>query len=996
MEPHAEPLAIADSPTKSRNEVDLFLVCDTTGSMGTYVASLASTICQVFALTELLFRGRLKLHVVSYKDYCDGTNVLTAVCQRTHSNDDIRGFAAKLRPSGGGDYPEAVKTALNHVIATVDGIRASAPTSQALVFIYADAPPHHQTTDSRNHNNEVSAIAANPAYRAGDDWFQIQKVLREEHIPVFTLHSSMYTTEATLASAVFYALLGPVVVLPNRTPTTITKATMGLLLQLMDQPFDFADQFALTNVLVQTTGVRLDTSYVLESEASFSSKDPFRSELVPFAVAPFDTMREPLDQLPVLFKADPAFQDLVYATFAEVFTPENVLAVTYNPVLAKLWRLMCGRRLDDRLAALSTKLSTCIPALSGDDQKQLKEWLEASHDNSSFIQETVTALTPGPAFVLAVATAGIDKNDLRSLARAPSPGVLAGVQSLLTHLQLHQSTDLRNDDGVPMFLPATLTDAQLFSFLPHLLYPGTTFSLKGAAVMALLCCLSGHALLKPRAEAYLAAIAGSWLPLDKVVEFPEIVSLEFIKLMYRGRAYLTPNEAAVYTQLYRVHRIRLAATLSVDVDLGYIPEKSQVWPDVKALCTFCGHATSLSFMAAPDTCTLCVAMGAEIAMAYKAAVEVSDGFSSHMVECRECHGLYAVIRTDLLNVAPKCYYCRTRSEARPPLFECNSCLNSYVDPAGLYHKHDKCAVCTTTPEKARTTKSLPLEKLVEGNPTLAVAFGWTSDADAKAFVAMAFNRQLNYFKMFTQQHDLLFSAAPGAAGAESSVATTIVVQGKRVHDAAGVRDALQQTILSGSLQDVCYLCFDEFSLPALESACGRCTTKTCASCLSRWYGDVQPGKLVVASNLACPFCRREPKAGVLRKFNRAACGVVCKRTEWRPDMYYGWCLGCYEVKEMAERACVRDAPRDVTAFHCAECREAHEARARVEGDSSSQTAVGRTQECPGCQVMTEKVSGCNHITCTCGQHWCYVCAEGFETADDVYDHLYEVHRGVYD
>ncbi|OQR85855.1 ariadne-like ring finger protein, partial [Achlya hypogyna] len=863
----------------------------------------------------------------------------------------------------------------------------------ALVFIYADAPPHHKTTSTRYHNNEVSAIAANPAYRAGDDWFQIQKVLREEKIPVFTLHTGHSTSMVTLASIAFYALLGPVILPPSLAPTTITKATMGLLLQLMDQPFDFADQFALTNVLVQTTGVRLDTSYVLESEASFSSKDPFRSELVPFAVAPFDTMREPLDQLPVLFKADPAFQDLVYATFAEVFTPENVLAVTYNPVLAKLWRLVCGRRLDDRLAALSTKLSTCIPALSGDDQKQLKEWLEASHDNSSFIQETVTALAPGPAFVLAVATAGIDKNDLRSLARAPSPGVLAGVQSLLTHLQLHQSTDLRNDDGVPMFLPATLTDAQLFSFLPHLLYPGTTFSLKGAAVMALLCCLSGHALLKPRAEAYLAAIAGSWLPLDKVVEFPEIVSLEFIKLMYRGRAYLTPNEAAVYTQLYRVHRIRLAATLSVDVDLGYIPEKSQVWPDVKALCTSCGHATSLSLMATPDTCTLCVAMGAEIAMAYKAAVEVSDGFSSHMVECRECHGLYAVIRTDLLNVAPKCYYCRTRSEARPPLFECNGCLNA--SRGTLPQARQVCRVRHDTGESAND-RIVATGETCGKQPDARGGFGWTSDADAKAFVAMAFNRQLNYFKMFTQQHDLLFSAAPGAAGAESSVATTIVVQGKRVHDAAGVRDALQQTILSGSLQDVCYLCFDEFSLPALESACGRCTTKTCAPCLSRWYGDVQPGKLVVATNLACPFCRREPKAGVLRKFNRAACGVVCKCTEWRLDMYYGWCLGCYEVKEMAERACAREPPRDVTDFNCAECRETREARARVEGDNAPQTAVGRTQECPGCHVMTEKVSGCNHITCTCGQHWCYVCAEGFETADDVYDHLYEVHRGVYD
>mmetsp|Transcript_18730 Transcript_18730/g.35586 ORF Transcript_18730/g.35586 Transcript_18730/m.35586 type:complete len:318 (-) Transcript_18730:43-996(-) len=33
--------------------------------------------------------------------------------------------------------------------------------------------------------------------------------------------------------------------------------------------------------------------------------------------------------------------------------------------------------------------------------------------------------------------------------------------------------------------------------------------------------------------------------------------------------------------------------------------------------------------------------------------------------------------------------------------------------------------------------------------------------------------------------------------------------------------------------------------------------------------------------------------------------------------------------------------------------------------------IGRT--CPGCSRRTERISGCNHMTCLCGMEWCYSC-----------------------
>ncbi|KDO31875.1 hypothetical protein SPRG_19466 [Saprolegnia parasitica CBS 223.65] len=888
MEPHAEA---EPSTTEKRPVVDLFVVCDTTGSMGSYVASLSSTINQVFALTELLFNGRLKLHVVSYKDYCDGVNVVTSIGQRTHSNDEIKTFAAKLRPSGGGDYPEAVKTALNAVVATIDAVQAT----DAVVFLYTDAPPHHPATSSSHLQQEVAAIGGNPVYTAGSDWFGIQKTLQSKRVPVYTFHSNQYTAEATLASAIFYALLGPVTVLTSRTPTMITKATIGLLLQLMGQDFACADELRVTNIL--RNGVPLDTTFTAEKETQLGSLLGLSSSTEPFTFESHASMVEDLGQLPVLFKSSEAFRNLVYATFGEVFTPENVLSLTYNPVLGKLWRLVCGRRLDERLQTLSAQLSACIPALSEADKRQVQEWLDASHDNSEFIRETLRALPRGASYVLEAAAFSIDKDDVRSLARAPNPGVLAAVQSLLTHLRVYPSVEAM-DEAAVVHLPEAISNEHLFSFLPHLILPGTTFSTKGAAVMALLCCLSENTLLAPRAKAYLTSIRGRWIPLNNVVDFPEILSLEFIKLLYRGRAYLTEEEAAVYTQLYHVHRLRLAATKDVDVTLGFTPTKTQLRPDTKVRCASCGVDTSCSLMVTPDMCALCSTAGVEEATAIQTKAAV-PGANSHLVECRGCHGLYAVIQTDLLNITPKCFYCRSGAKQKPPMHHCNGCWNAFVDPAGLYAAAhpNVCAVCTATPTKATAPTTLTLQALLAANPGILADLQWTRPTTAASFVAMAFDRTINYFKMFTLKHGLLFSATQA-----TSEPTPLIVDGKRVHNADALVALIRDTVVSGTLKDVCNLCFDELTLPALTSACGRCATKCCESCLSRWYGAVQPGKMVLASNLGVSVLPSGAHARCAPQHNRQACAL----------------------------------------------------------------------------------------------HWCYVCAAGFDSADDVYAHLYATHRGIYD
>ncbi|KAF0694544.1 Aste57867_14584 [Aphanomyces stellatus] len=983
MEPHAELEPTTVSPTP----VDLFIVCDTTGSMGNYIVSLGSTIRQILPMLELLFQGRVKLHVVSYKDYCDAKHGIITHCgQRTHTNEELLAFAAKLGPIGGGDYPEAVKTALNFTLHQIDTIReTSKPAeSKSLVIIYTDAPPHHALTESDYEEAEKRAIAANPNYRAGYDWIGIRNAFKDANVPVYTFHS---VHGQCLKSIPFYDLLGPVVPLRNTATINITKATIGLLMHLMGCAFDHDESYNQTQV---TFKGQLVSSLPLtnEDELPIGSTKLLDQTYTPFCFDTLAYMREDLSRLPLHFKSNVAFQETVYAVLDDLFTPANVLALTYNPILGKLWRLVSARRLDPRLESLNTKLSTCVPNLAGDEKAQLQKWIEESYDESEFIRETIATtgknVSPRPCLVLEAGTPAIDIDDLRSLARAPNPGVIKAVQTILTHLQLVPEVPSGDDEDNIRYLPLDLPNARLFSFLAHLVHRGTTFSTRGAAIMAMLCALSDHALLKDRAETFLATIQGTWIPLDKPVDFPEVLSLEFIKLVKRGRRFLTETEHSVYTQLWTIYRLRLAASKPVEVTLGYVPTKTELHPDQKTLCESCGYLTSLTLMATPTQCGLCVGHGVDEAKLIQSQHEV-DPTRSHMVECRACHGLYAVVRTELLNIDPKCHFCRNGVAEAPAKVECRGCLNQFLDPAGLLKSSSsdswQCAVCVATPASARTVVAVSFDQFLEANPTWARRFDLVRQSES--YVKLLFNRQLNYFKLFTQHYECIF---PDDASPLVEASTTILVHGKRVHDVQAVADTLVDAILHGSLSDVCNLCFEDHLLPALESACGRCNTQVCGGCLSAWYGEVQPGRLVLQTHLTCAFCRRHPKGSTLKKFNKAACTLVRgTTTAMDTNMYYGWCVCCYGVKPMVARECAREAPHDVTNFTCTECQASDKATSGLKG----------VTKCPACDVPTEKTDGCNHITCTCGQHWCYVCGEGFGDDGDTYEHLYAVHSGIY-
>ncbi|KAL6698388.1 hypothetical protein J3F84DRAFT_393806 [Trichoderma pleuroticola] len=55
------------------------------------------------------------------------------------------------------------------------------------------------------------------------------------------------------------------------------------------------------------------------------------------------------------------------------------------------------------------------------------------------------------------------------------------------------------------------------------------------------------------------------------------------------------------------------------------------------------------------------------------------------------------------------------------------------------------------------------------------------------------------------------------------------------------------------------------------------------------------------------------------------------------------------------------------------------------------------KDCPSCKTPLEKISGCNHMTCTvCNCHICWVCLKTFSSGEQVYEHMGTLHGGLYD
>jgi hypothetical protein len=134
---------------------DILFVVDATGSMTDEIDYLKSELRNVVMRAESMNSAlELRLGSVFYRD--EGDEYLTRVSPFSASLTQTHAFIGDQHADGGGDYEEAVHTALN---AAITQLEWSDRARARLIFLLLDAPPHHTASIVNDLNNIIKKTA---------------------------------------------------------------------------------------------------------------------------------------------------------------------------------------------------------------------------------------------------------------------------------------------------------------------------------------------------------------------------------------------------------------------------------------------------------------------------------------------------------------------------------------------------------------------------------------------------------------------------------------------------------------------------------------------------------------------------------------------------------------------------------------------------------------------------------------------------------------------
>ncbi|KAJ7635094.1 hypothetical protein FB45DRAFT_743151 [Roridomyces roridus] len=979
---------------------DLLIVTDATASMGGYLHALRASIPEILALAKL--SGAFsRLGVLAYRDYSDPLEDLVAWSGWNAPN--LTEFVRDLSASGGGDFPEAAKTAL------IRGLQAVNKESKTLVLWYADAPPHHPSI--RSYQNDVTEVKAFPA--GAVDWVKLCHTARRRNCTVFSFVPSSMESEYSA----FYILLseltsGICIASTTDDSTLISRLTLGVVMQWMGYATSGMDEVILAS---SASLLRYQDESPLTATPKLSDElDGSRGYLPPSLSASPDSMalralnktRLQSTDIPLTVqtsKFDPGkrfaapaeteYRDSVYESLTSIIQT-NVASLTYNPIFGILWRAVC-KDPDPRKAALTDLFSEYVGRIAVDEKKAaMRSWLEESFDQTDEIERIIASQTAnGPVQMVYLdfdADVQLTRPELLEVSRSCYPGVLKKVARLFTHLKLVEPgiTLAPSQRSIPLALPAR----DFYRILPHLIVPGTLYPWRAATLTALVALLTGVPFLKDSATALVATAKGKWLDL----EVPENISFDCARFLLSAPTgvVLTKQERTVYQAMQRYKLIELNLDAPVDVRVPWTPDKTRGPGDLKVQCRRCLIRRSVTIMSHEhsDLCGICVPGDLSVETV-RATFPGVDEAETCWVECstKECRAQYVVENVAGLRIRPRCHYCRNHIPC--PWIECTVCTNRVIVPRAFRTTAPfTCPSCTNPSWAGRciaveetTTRVLNAQNGLEW-------LGFSAAHTEDIF------KGKSAFKLMQAHGAGVFGGIP------ADKAPRLLLGGKTVKASGQTLGEIEERVGRGEVvHGTCSLCFEEMPHSKLLPACGRtgCTHLVDDACLHEWYGKNAPGNLINMMQLMCPFCRRPPTVKTLARYNRGVAALGGLQAAMADRRWlYAWCVDCASAKRAFERtACTEEGVGRLEGFRCQECETSRRARAAmyedlpaIDSESSEKPVVA----CPNkdCEYYIEKTDGCNHVVCVCGTHLCYSCGGEF-SPETIYEHMNEVHGSIY-
>jgi len=612
---------------------------------------------------------------------------------------------------------------------------------------------------------------------------------------------------------------------------------------------------------------------------------------------------------------------------------------------------------------------------------------------------------------------------------------------------------------IPMILASKKHGRQFWRILLHIILPGTMLSARPAALLAALSLRLGVLPLTQAAEREMVMWRSKWNDIN-VPENWSVSCLSLLleadqaycqgqkdnKTSHEGdkksSGLLDAHDRELFDRLVAFKMLELNLDSTLMAQIGWAPEKSSISIGPVATCRACQFPRSVTIMGRGGKCGHCLYSEyaspevREKCINSRVSKEDDEPTPAIWVECsvRTCRAQYVVYNPDDLNVRPKCHYCRSqkalplakRSDNPAPCVECAQCLNRIIwpeeyRPPSFSKSSYKCPACKSSHKTIAEVDTNAKKISAENTISWLIHDSETSAQDLFA------NRSL-YHTISTIGTDKFVTRIELFPPTKKP----LTLKGKLIRNPDALISTLQNLISRRQTERAhCSLCFSTFHPTALNAACGRhgCLQRICRGCLSGWYGLNAPGRIINTAALACPFCRRKPAARTLAKYGMGihAVGNLAVAVQEQGSWIYAWCRDCGFAKRYLERVCAHGMPAEVEGWTCDLCREEHqrllleaerERVARMIQDANmardiyaleeaqrmrellkrtEDMTLRRAKECPGCGVMTEKVGGCDHITCTmkgCRTHWCYICGEAFAVGK-IYRHLNQAHLGYY-
>ena len=433
--------------SQSNDEVyDLLILVDATYSMVNFLEALQTSLPKVIAISNLT-DSFSRIGLLAYRDYTEASRSENGMlqwsgwygdqvgpCDNGHPSataQTLTSMAAGLEPIGGGDYPEATKTALARAHQLM---RKDATT---IILLYTDAPPHCWMVADKDHDSnyflEQTALRHPLSYGGTGhkfaDWVSACNTFHEgekkAHVFCF-LHRELanspmqggyYTYLSTITRGACFSLTNP-------EPQIIAQITVDVLLTWMGAGKEgventkmaaklmryksganigsiTSEQDEVANTYFWATSEKAKGDRVLinprlfEAQQKQAQTERMRANITKAAVSTtllqkyLPKRRIPIVDFAKRYAEDTTYKAVVVEQLNDIIKTD-VASMSLNPVFGKLWRAVCKDRENPARDELITAFGLHVDKISdAEERTRMKNWLEESYDYASEILDTL-------------------------------------------------------------------------------------------------------------------------------------------------------------------------------------------------------------------------------------------------------------------------------------------------------------------------------------------------------------------------------------------------------------------------------------------------------------------------------------------------------------------------------------------------------------------------------------------------------------------------------